>query len=218
MARRTTKQSEDRLELRYIPLSQATLWDQNPKKHDIPGLMGSFRKHGFADPPKFDAALEAFSYGNGRTEALARMRDGGEPPPRGVFQAEDGEWAIPVLFGVDAKSKAAAAAFAIDHNNLSATGSDLDVLKLWEPEPFAEVLRGLPDPENLLVSLGGPSLEEALKGLAEAAGSERQSPGDPGFKYQEQYGVIVQCESEQHQKEVYERLRDEGFECRVVTV
>lgn len=217
MARRTTEHNEDRLELRYIPLSQAKLWDQNPKKHDIPGLMSSFRKHGFADPPKFDSALEAFSYGNGRTEALARMRDGGEPPPRGVYQAEDGGWAIPVLFGVDAKSRAAAAAFAIDHNNLSATGSDLDVLKLWEPEPFAEVLRGLPDPESLLVSLGGPTLEEALKGLADAA-KEREAPGDPGFTYKEQFGVIVQCESEQHQKEVYEKLLGEGFNCRVVTV
>lgn len=37
-----------------------------------------------------------------------------------------------------------------------------------------------------------------------------------GFNYQEQYGVIVMCADEAEQKIIYERLRGEGYECKVV--
>lgn len=42
--------------------------------------------------------------------------------------------------------------------------------------------------------------------------------GDSNFNYNNQYGVIVMCKSEQEQEEVYNRLLGEGFECKVVTV
>lgn len=38
------------------------------------------------------------------------------------------------------------------------------------------------------------------------------------FKYKEQYGVIVMCEGEAHQKEVYEKLLKQGYKLKVVTV
>ena len=37
------------------------------------------------------------------------------------------------------------------------------------------------------------------------------------FNYKEQYGVIVICKDEAEQKEVYERLYSDGYECKVVT-
>ena len=37
------------------------------------------------------------------------------------------------------------------------------------------------------------------------------------FTYKEQYGVIVICENEGEQKEIYERLHSEGYTCKVVT-
>ena len=73
----------EKLELRYVPLSQAKLWDENPKRHDIDRLIRSIETHGFGDPPKYDARLEGLVYGNGRTEALERMsRQGSDPPHR----------------------------------------------------------------------------------------------------------------------------------------
>lgn len=51
------------------------------------------------------------------------------------------------------------------------------------------------------------------------------APGSAGLldrpdndRYREQYGVIVQCGSEEHQQEVYEALREDGYNCKVVTV
>ena len=38
------------------------------------------------------------------------------------------------------------------------------------------------------------------------------------IKYKSQYGVIVICESEHHQKEIFEELQKEGLKLKVVTV
>ena len=38
------------------------------------------------------------------------------------------------------------------------------------------------------------------------------------FNYQEQYGVIVMCKDETEQEDIYTRLTDEGYSCRVVAV
>jgi hypothetical protein len=43
-------------------------------------------------------------------------------------------------------------------------------------------------------------------------------PGRNGFKYREQFGVIVLCKNERDQARVYNVLRRRGHDCRVVTV
>jgi hypothetical protein len=159
--------TEARLELRYVPLSQAQRWDENPKRHDLDRLVRSIETHGFGDPPKFDATLGALVYGNGRTEALERIREAGKAPPRGILRLDGGEWAVPIIFGVDAESRAAAVAFAIDHNNLTLLGGDLgfaDVLALWDEAGLQKVLTDLPDAGALLASLDAGDVAAVLTG------------------------------------------------------
>ena len=86
--------TEEKLELRYVPLPLARRWDANPKLHNIGALIRSIELHGFGDPPKYDAALEALVYGNGRTEALELMRAEGKEPPRGVALLPGGDRVI----------------------------------------------------------------------------------------------------------------------------
>ena len=157
--------SDEKLELRYIPLSQARLWDENPKLHDLDTLGRSIVQHGFGDPPKFDSKLDGLVYGNGRTEALEKLRQSGCAAPRGIGVLEDGDWAVPVIFGVDAESRAAAVAFAIDHNNLSLLGGTLgftDLLGLWDEEALQTVLRSLPDAGQLLASFDGDEVDALI--------------------------------------------------------
>jgi hypothetical protein len=159
--------TEERLTLQYIPLPQARRWDENPKRHDLDALVRSIETHGFGDPPKFNATLDALVYGNGRTEALERMRAAGKEPPRGIGVTDDGEWAVPVVFGVDAKSRAAAVAFAIDHNNLTLLGGHLgleDVLGIWDEQGLQQVFDDAPDVAPLLASLAGEDLASLLRG------------------------------------------------------
>ena len=155
------------LELRYIPLSQARRWDANPKLHDLDALVDSITKHGFGDPPKYDAQLDGLVYGNGRTEALERMQADGGEPPRGIGVLDSGEWAVPVIFGVDAESRSAAVAFAIDHNNLSLLGGKLgfnDLLAIWDEEGLQAVLEDTPDAGALLASFDDEEVASLLKG------------------------------------------------------
>ena len=157
----------EQLELRYVALDQARRWDDNPKRHDIDRLIQSIETHGFGDPPKYDATLGALVYGNGRTEALERMRQTGKEPPRGILALDDGEWAVPVIFGVDAESKAAAVAFAIDHNNLTLLGGDLgfaDLLQIWDEPGLQAVLTEVPDAGELLASLDSDDVAALLSG------------------------------------------------------
>ncbi|VFR34576.1 hypothetical protein ANDA3_3730 [plant metagenome] len=46
----------------------------------------------------------------------------------------------------------------------------------------------------------------------------RPAPGRNGFKYREQFGVIVKCRDEAHQRQVYDALKAAGHKLRVVTV
>jgi hypothetical protein len=160
-------QTAEKLELRYIPLSQAKRWDANPKRHDIAALVKSIESYGFGDPPKFDAKLGGLVYGNGRTEALEKMREAGKLAPRGIALLEGGEWAVPVIFGVDAESHAAAVAFAVDHNNLTLLGSDFkftDLVRLWDEEGLQRVLSEVPDASDLLVSFSTEDVASLLSG------------------------------------------------------
>jgi len=47
-------------------------------------------------------------------------------------------------------------------------------------------------------------------------GDPNMEPEIPESKYKEQYGVMVICPSEENQREVYDQLCAEGFNCRVV--
>ena len=161
----------EKLELRYIPLSQAKRWDANPKLHDLDALTRSIETHGFGDPPKFDTQLGGLVYGNGRTEALERLREKGKPPPRGIAVLEDGEhageWAVPVIFGVDAESEAAAVAFAIDHNNLTLLGGGAgftDLLTMWDEEALQKLIADLPSLEDVMATFDVDDLSSLLEG------------------------------------------------------
>ncbi len=158
---------QEQLELRYVPLSQAKRWDDNPKLHDIGALMKSIELHGFGDPPKYDSNLDGLVYGNGRTEALERMRRDGMDLPRGIAKLDDDQWAVPIIFGVDAKSKEAAVAFAIDHNNLTLLGGNLgfeELVSLWDEEGLQKVLADVPDAGELLASLDAGDVAALLTG------------------------------------------------------
>lgn len=48
--------------------------------------------------------------------------------------------------------------------------------------------------------------------------AEARLLGANGYRYRQQYGVIVICKNERHQARTYNVLRRRGFECKVVTV
>jgi len=172
----------ERLELRYVDLATLRRWDRNAKRHDIGALAESITRHGFRDPPAYDPALNAgeggIVEGNGRGDALSAMQAQGQSAPRGVV-VEGGAWLVPVLFGVDAPSQAAAEAYGVAHNNLTMAGgdfTDLDMAGMWEPEGYAALLRSLAEQGEIPVSIDATALDALLAGLA--------GTGEPGNLWQ----------------------------------
>ena len=60
-----------------------------------------------------------------------------------------------------------------------------------------------------------------LKNLFDEKGDDTNNTDDgdippDDFKYEQKFGVIIECKSESEQKEIYERLTNEGFTCKVV--
>lgn len=39
-----------------------------------------------------------------------------------------------------------------------------------------------------------------------------------GYTYKQQYAVIVICNDEKHQEQIYNELKDDGHKCKVVVV
>lgn len=42
--------------------------------------------------------------------------------------------------------------------------------------------------------------------------------GHNGYRYRQQFGVIVICTNELHQAKIFNRLKRQGMTCKVVTV
>lgn len=173
----------DLIGLKYIPLSAVRSWDRNPKKHDLQKLVESIETHGFRDPPAYDVQLDAFVEGNGRTEALQWMARHGRERPRGIaLDVQTGEWCIPVIFGVDAKSRLAAERYGIDHNNLVLAGGDFtaaDYARNWDPR-YAEILQELAHAQQLPVSIDGDDLDALLAVAGVDTHEGRDAPIDEG--------------------------------------
>lgn len=177
---------------RFVPLSFALshldtmLWGENAKRHDFGGVYESICTYGFVDHPKWDGNLNGGNggivYGNNRmaviVQALSIAKNEGKPAPRGIPTSKtDGEWCIPIGWGVDAKSEAQAKALGVDHNTLTLSGADLglwDVSKIWNLDQYIDLLSSIAEEgvspvtvdDDALASLifmnenGGPPPEE----------------------------------------------------------
>lgn len=60
--------------------------------------------------------------------------------------------------------------------------------------------------------------KKSKTGRAERAAA-KTTPGRNGFKYRQQFGIVVICDNEQAQERAYRKLQRAGFQrLRVVTV
>jgi hypothetical protein len=196
----------DELTIRYVPLSTVALWERNPKRHSIGDLAASIERYGFKEIPKYEPRLNngqgGIVAGNGRIETLAALHQQGKPAPRGIIE-QDGEWLVPVTFGVDAASQEEAEAYGIDSNNLSLSGGDFtawDMSRLWG-EGYTDILAGLATADALPITVDGDALDGLLNreanGILDAADLWK---GMPEFEQQDQLGwktIRVHFENEE---------------------
>jgi len=151
----------------------AATWVDNPKQHDLGVLCESLRRYGFQELPVFDRNLPnvsggqgAVKAGNGRVEALAAMERAREPLPAHVRLTPAGEWAVPVVFGGDAKDLLEAQAYALDSNNSTMAGGPFpvwDVARMYDQDAYREMLSTLAADEVFPVTVDGDALDALLR-------------------------------------------------------
>lgn len=135
----------------------------NPKLHDIEGIKGSIREHGFRKPIEIDEFDRKVSAGHGRIESLLEMKRDGEPPPAHV-KAVKGEWLVPVLVGGTSENAQRVTKLLIADNRLVELGG-------WDDAKLFTQLSALDDLGEL-ASTGFTEndlakIEKALAGVAE---------------------------------------------------
>jgi hypothetical protein len=169
----------DLLNLKYLPISQAELFDNNAKLHNIDQIIQSITRYGFKSACKWEGKLNdgrgGIVAGNGRVEALRVMEERGDNLPIGIAQDETGEWCVPVLFGVEAESEKIARAYALDNNNLTLLGGNLalaDLKKLYNQELLMSELEELAQSGDLPVTFDNDFVEDSLQLLASSESSE----------------------------------------------
>jgi hypothetical protein len=74
--------------------------------------------------------------------------------------------------------------------------------------------------ENFDLAFTGFDDAEIIESVFGGSGKKKKSKGkkedSPANGYKEQYGVIVVCDGEEFQQEVFEKLTAEGYNCRIV--
>lgn len=179
------------IKIKYVPVSAIAeltgiLLKGNPKKHDLNLLSQSIIENGFIDPPKWDKNLNGgkggIVYGNGRLEALiltlTKLKNENQQPPKGIGITKDGEWCVPIKFGVDAESEIAALRLAIDHNNLTLAPdfSALEQAKLYDEEMYKDILIQLNEADSLPLTINDhEELESILQVINENLGLDSDS-------------------------------------------
>lgn len=150
-------------------------------------------EHGFVDPVIARKEDRLIIAGHQRIRANA-MRQ--RPDER-----------VPVVF-LNALSDARAKAMNVALNNPSAQGQFI-------MPALAELLSGLADDPIDLPELTGfaeDHIEELVANLDAAAGEEG------GIDLPECFQVVVECDGEDQQRELYQRMTGEGFRCRLLVM
>lgn len=129
--------SEDRLYIEYMPLSELTRLDENPKDHDIGLLDQLMDQYGFTIPIMIDESSQVMATGHGRLETLEQKRMMGKPPPERVF-SQNGEWYVPVIRGVRFEDRDQLIAYAIADNKSTEAGGWIEHLLLESLERIKE--------------------------------------------------------------------------------
>ena len=96
----------------------------NPKDHDLGGIIESIRTFGFVRNVMINEEDGLLLYGHGTTDALELMRKDGEQLPDRIEQDADGMWTVPTDRGLSLPAKLAKAYVIADNAHAMAGGWD----------------------------------------------------------------------------------------------
>ena len=200
----------------WVPRADLHGWPKNPRKNDatVPIVADSIRRLGFGAPILARRQNHQIVAGHTRASACdllvkrwqkATTRERQTWHPDAVRVATRGE--VVVRF-VDLDEH--------DSTLLALADNRIGEHSAWDEEQLAGVLGDLGgDGVDLLDGTGFTDAD--IKKLLDGDDGSGATGGDPGEdRYRNQFGVIVVCADEKEQARIYEQLRGEGYNCKVV--
>lgn len=185
-------QTRSAQQVEQIPVSDLIPYARNARTHSeqqVAQIAGSIQEFGFNNPVLIDGQNSIIA-GHGRVLAAQRLKLDTVP-------------CIRLTHLSDAQRRA----YILADNRIAMNSG-------WDTEMLANELSDL-HADDLDLGLLGFDPDELGKLLDLPA--EPKEEAIPESVYSNQYGVIVVCESEQEQQQIYERLMAEGLNCKVVT-
>lgn len=112
-------------------------------------------------------------------------------------------------------SETEAAAYGVVDNQSAALAS-------WEFETLVETLEAVRSDDSIPIEATGftnAQVDDLLESLAKDAAGEPEGDGDGGGgELAGRYEVLVKCRGEHEQRQIYDRLMAEGWECQILTL
>jgi hypothetical protein len=143
----------------------------NPKGHDVPGIVDSILRFGFGDLPMLCERTGRIAKGHGRLEACETIRDSADPNRLvGILEeGPEGDWLIPVVRGWSSVDDAELMAYMIADNRYTERGGWTDRTLAEQMQMLTNTAAGLTGVgfsqeqfDDLLARLAGPPTLEAL--------------------------------------------------------
>jgi ParB-like chromosome segregation protein Spo0J len=181
-------------------------WVHNPRRNDhrVPEAVASLRRFGFGAPIVAWRSAGRIVAGHARLKAvLAILKD----EPTFAFPDAPGPGLVPVRF-VEFASEAEANAYALRDNNPLGEWDDTLPLVLAELDRAGADLTGLGWSER--------EVDDLLR-KAEGALDDLPPADDDSEKAKTGFAVLIECDGEEHQREVIELVQMRGWKCRALT-
>ena len=191
----------EQLNLEYVDLDTLMAWPTNPKEHDLGAIAASMQRFGMRDPIGVNINNNEIEEGHGRRDTLAALKRQGRTAPR--FVIVDGDrWLIPVLWFND--DPLAQHGYTLAHNRTHDLGGGYDEQKL-KAALEEQAAHGQ------LTGTGYESADiDALRRKIEGVSNP------PTLTTQSKFEILIRCADEEQQRDLLQRLIDEGVECRAL--
>lgn len=175
----------------WVRLDDLLAAESNPKRHDLPTVMASIRRHGYVDHGVLDRRTGRLVGGHGRHDGLAAMRDAGEQPddwPCTASHVEviDGVWWVPSSITTTADDLEA------EHLLVSLNSGDRPG---WDPEGLRDMLARQLDDGDLAGT--GYSEDDVAKMLA--ADDPPPLPDTDEVPLDVRFEIVISCATELEQ-------------------
>lgn len=200
---------DEKLKIDYVDIFSLQKWERNPKDHDVGKIHGSIKEFGFRKPLIVNKENNVIEAGHGRLDTLVQMLNRGDDPPKFILiDSKNNTWLVPVLFMSD--SEMTQMKYSLADNRLQDVGGyNYPVLVevcdfIYNEDSLDFTGYDIDDVEAIRENYCLPD-EQEFSGLSDTT--------DDNIK--DKFEVIVTCRSVQEQKQLFDRLKSEGYDCKV---